>query len=102
MSTAGLFMLLAIGVGVIAFVLWPVLFAGNAAQSASDGAIQTLQDEREAILETLRTLDFDYQTGKLVEDDYRVQRSRLVAHGAEILRQIDQLPAPKTNRKSRK
>jgi hypothetical protein len=97
MSAAGLFMLLAISVAVIAFIIWPLVFA--APESRPVSTVQSLQNEREAVLDALQALDFDYQTGKLLEEDYRVQRAALVARGTDILRQIDELP---TNRKTKR
>jgi len=87
MSTAGLFILLAIGAGVVAFVAWPLIFS-----AAPRDTLTPLDSkaEREAILESLRSLDFDYQTGKVIEEDYRVTRAALVAQGADVLRRLDE------------
>ncbi len=96
MSTAGLFILLAIGAGVVAFVAWPLIFA-TAPRDVP--APSDTQAEREAVLESLRSLDFDYQTGKIIEEDYRVTRAALVAQGADVLRRLDETPKP--DKKSR-
>lgn len=89
MSSAGLFILIAVGVGVLAFVLWPLVFGGVRDPNTSHSA-RALHDQREAILDAIRVLDFDFQTGKIIEDEYRLQRASLVTHGADILRQIDE------------
>lgn len=47
--------------------------------------------ERESVLISLRDLDFDFSTGKILEEDYRPQRSELMARGAAILKQLDAL-----------
>jgi hypothetical protein len=103
MSAAGLFVLVGVSVGVAAFILWPLVF-GAAAQAeieaiaARDRALadapasQTaLQHQHQAILDELRAVEFDYQTGKLLAEDYQKDRARLVALGAETLRAIDAL-----------
>ncbi len=79
---------------VAAFVARPVIERaayrdGNGAASPADDLIT----QREAILIELRDLDFDHAVGKVGEEDYAVQRARLVARGAEVLRSLDQLPA---------
>jgi hypothetical protein len=70
-------MLLAVSVGVASFVLWPLLFHVPAKRTTGSdlSPLAELSAQREAILVALRDLDFDYSTGKLVEDDYRQQRA---------------------------
>jgi hypothetical protein len=58
-----------------------------------------LEAEKEAILEQIRSLDFDYDTGKLPESEYKEQREALVGQAAAVLQQLDELapaatPAP--------
>jgi hypothetical protein len=53
--------------------------------------VEALLAERENILSALRDLDFDHATGKITTDDYTPQRAKLVAEGAEVLRQLDRL-----------
>jgi hypothetical protein len=50
-----------------------------------------LRDERDRILTTLRDLDFDHASGKVVEEDYAPLRASLVAEGAAVLKQLDEL-----------
>src|SRR5947208_13581342 len=93
MSIAGIFLLLAFLAGVAVIVIWPLLQAteqpvSSAGSSALSG-LARLQSEHEALLITIRDLDFDYQTGKLTEEDYRAQREGLVQRGVELLQQID-------------
>ena len=94
MSTGGLFLLSAFFIGVIAFVLWPVLVPPRPVPNETEAhealtRIKRLQAEREAILIGIRDLDFDFQTGKFTEEDYRTQRETLVDRGVEVLKQID-------------
>ncbi len=96
MSTAGLFLLLAILAGSLAFIVWPLIVGSNTTESAFEESLlpsprASLQAEHESILNTIRDLDFDFQTGKLIESDYQPQRSALVARGIETLMQIDGL-----------
>lgn len=52
---------------------------------------QALLDEKEGILVQIRSLDFDYDTGKLLEEDYLRKREAFMAEGEEIFRQLDEL-----------
>ncbi len=92
MSIAGLFLLIMLFASVALVVLWPLLqtqdkHAGEG--RAAPSALAQLQTEHEAILVSVRDLDFDYQTGKLTEDEYLAQRESLMQRGVEILKQID-------------
>jgi hypothetical protein len=93
MSIAGIFLLLAFLAGVVVIVIWPLLQAKEqpvkGAESSALPALARLQAEHEALLITIRDLDFDYQTGKLTEEDYSAQREALVQRGVELLQQID-------------
>ena len=95
MSTAGLFVLLALTVGVLTFIAWPLIAGTDKAESEAPGVAADssdgLQRDYDATLVTLRDLDFDFQTGKLDAVDYSPQRESLIARGAELLRQIDSL-----------
>jgi hypothetical protein len=91
MSIGGVFLLLAFIVGVGTLVIWPLLTQreSGAPPETPQHALTALQAQREAILIALRDLDFDYQTGKLIEADYQAQRDLLMERGAVVLREID-------------
>jgi len=80
-----------------AVVLWPVL-GSKQPPSVSSGLpqefgnmslVDQLIAEREAILQSVRDLDFDYQTGKVLHDDYQTQRESLMQRGVDLSRRID-------------
>lgn len=56
---------------------------GHKGQGARNG--KDLEPQREQVLVALRDLDFDYQTGKVVEQDYTILRSELLAQAAELI-----------------
>ncbi len=93
MSVAGIFLLLAFLAGVVAIVVWPLLQGQQGSPtghgSSTLSGIARLQADHEAILIAVRDLDFDFQTGKLTEEDYRSQRESLMQRGVELLKQID-------------
>lgn len=91
MSTGGLFLFLAILVMVVSFVAWPLIAGQKTRTIRKPSELELLQAERESVLTAIRDLDFDYQTGKLLEQDYTSQREMLVEQGVALLKRIDAL-----------
>jgi len=52
---------------------------------------QQLLTQKEAVLEEIRALDFEYDTGKLPEDTYQAQRTELMAVATATLKALDEL-----------
>ena len=52
---------------------------------------QQLLLQKEAVLEEIRALDFEYDTGKLPEEDYQPQRTALMAIATATLKALDEL-----------
>jgi hypothetical protein len=52
---------------------------------------KALQLQKAVLLDEIKALEFDYETGKMPEEIFQSQRERLVHQTAEILREIDQL-----------
>jgi len=48
-----------------------------------------LQSQKNRIIDAIREIDMDYETGKLSDEDYGLLRSRYTAAAAEVLRRID-------------
>ncbi|HXF84335.1 MAG TPA: zinc ribbon domain-containing protein [Anaerolineales bacterium] len=53
--------------------------------------LSILLAERDRVLSALQELDFDFQLGKIPEEDYPTQRANLLQKGAEILKKLDEL-----------
>ena len=53
--------------------------------------LSALMAERDRVINSLQELDFDFNLGKIPEDDYPTQRAGLLQKGADILRKIDSL-----------
>ncbi len=81
-----------IATGVLIFVFRP-LFAtrGEIGQtSRKEGRRRRLLEDREALYESIRELDFDHRMGKVEENDYRQTRARYEAQAVDLMKSIDQ------------
>ena len=52
---------------------------------------QALTAQKEAVLAQIRSLDFDYDTGKLTDADYHKTREEFMVTAEDIFRQLDEL-----------
>lgn len=82
----GLALLVAVGL----YVTRP-LYAGDRRRRRRMSERKSLTVQKEAILTEIRALDFDYETGKVSEGEYRQQREAYVEEAAELLMRIDAL-----------
>lgn len=91
MDLGSFFLILALLIVVALFVARP--FFENKSQSVTEQEhqISALMAERDRVINALQELDFDYQMGKIPEEDYPVERNALMQLGAETLRALDEL-----------
>jgi hypothetical protein len=53
--------------------------------------VSSLMAERDRILLALQELEFDYNLGKIPEEDYPIQRQFLLKRGAEVIKTLDEI-----------
>jgi len=82
---------LAIAVIVVVYITQPLVIKTRVKTAAQESPRDKLLAERDALYTAIRDLDFDFQTGKLLEADYRVMREKYTARGVEILKELDAL-----------
>lgn len=93
----GIALLLVVGLVVIRPLLSPPAEEATFAHAADPVTTrQALETQKDALLEQIRDLDFDRETGKVPEDRYQKRRTDLTAEAAAIFRQLDAL-APAAN-----
>ncbi len=73
------------------YIIRPVL-DGKSSSSVSqqEHELSTLLAERDRTINALQELEFDQILGKIPEEDYPVQRARMLQYGAEVLRKLDE------------
>lgn len=81
---------------VFIFVFRPFMTArGRVGQTdAGSGRGNRLVEDREALYDAIRELDFDHRMGKVEEDDYRATRSRYESRAVELIKAIEETAAP--------
>jgi rRNA maturation endonuclease Nob1 len=86
---------LAILILLFLFLIRPFIKASPETETISKR--QELTGKKEAVLEAIRILDFDHDTGKMPDKEYEQQRSALMTEAVATLKALDQLPATSAN-----
>jgi rubrerythrin len=95
MQIVSIFFTLGILIFVGLFLYAPFLERRAHRVTADEQELSTLLAERERTFSSLQELEFDYNLGKVPEEDYPVQRAGLMQRGAEILRRLDEISPQK-------
>ncbi len=100
MDIGSLLLILALALAVGLFIAQPFLNRTGKESSTTKLAFEsrehvrsTLLAEQEHVLDALQELDFDEALGKIPAEDYPVQRTSLMTHGAGVMRELDELDA---------
>ena len=103
MDIGSFFLILALALAVGLFIAQPFLktvtndvTGKKVAFEAREHVRSALLAEREQVLDALQELDFDQVLGKIPAEDFPIQRNRLLAQGAAVLRKLDELIPPET------
>lgn len=91
-----------LGLAILAFVLIPIVKEATGLivrAPTSRSALADLYVQRAGAYATLKELEFDFETGKLIEQDYHDLRARYRAEAVGILRSIDVLEATRPSGK---
>ena len=85
-----------IATAVFIFVFRPFITTQGWIGPADAGSARgnRLHEDREALYDAIRELDFDYRMGKVEEDDYRETRTRYENRAVELMRAIEETAGP--------
>ena len=83
---------LALLVAVLLFLARPFL-RPQPQQTAEISQRRELLARKEGLLDAIRILDFDHDTGKIPDEEFELQRAVLVNEAAATLKALDELPA---------
>ncbi|MGD2077375.1 MAG: zinc ribbon domain-containing protein [Chloroflexota bacterium] len=90
MTFGSLLLGLALLVGVGLFVTRPI-FTRDPHRKRRMSERKALLLQKEAVLTEIRALDFDYETGKVSDEEYQQQREAYLEDAAELLKHIDEI-----------
>lgn len=74
---------------VVLYIARPLL--APAARERRQSHYSELQVLKESYLTQIKSLDFDYSTGKIPEENYQQQRAELMAGATDVLKRMDAL-----------
>ena len=89
MDLAAILFLIALLLAVSLYLVTPLLGNNRMPVAEETQEVSSLLAERERLLNALQELDFDYQLGKIPEEDYPTQRADLLRRGTDVLKQLD-------------
>ena len=95
MDIGALFLTLAVAILVAMFLAQPYLERRTKMVSTEELELSQLLAERDRYINALKELDFDYDMGKIPEDEYPPQRANLLKKGADALRRLDEYEGAK-------
>jgi hypothetical protein len=91
MMWIALLIALVLSLAALAYVVWPLLKPGPAPILVEDDKLTELLGRKDAVLQAIKDLEFDYHVGKLSEEDYQLYDQRLRRQALGLLQQIEQL-----------
>ncbi len=91
MSIGAVFLLLALLILVALYLYAPFMRRDRTLQVDESHEISALMAERDRVINALQELDFDFNLGKILAEDYPVQRAALLQKGADVLRRLDEI-----------
>jgi hypothetical protein len=94
MDIGSIFLILALLIPVILFIMRPVFERSLTPTSQPGQDLSALLAERDHVVANIQELDDDYRLGKIPAEDYPPQRLVMLQTGADILRKIDNFHAP--------
>ncbi len=95
MFAGTLIIALTLSLGALAWVIWPLLNRAPAPLLVEDDRLVTLIARKEALMTSIKDLEFDYHVGKLDDEDYQRYDQRLRRQAISLIQQIE-LVAPES------
>src|SRR5215208_7710944 len=97
MQITAIFFTLAILILVAIYLYAPFIEQRAHRVTEEEHELSALMAERDRVINSLQELDFDFNLGKIPEEEYPTQRASLLQRGANILREIDSLTVSSSN-----
>src|SRR6185312_203160 len=85
----GYLILAVVVVAVAAFVLKPLLTSQRQVAVSVPARYADLQARRQYLLQAIRDVDFDFASGKMLDEEYRETRTNYIREAAVVLRDLE-------------
>ena len=86
----GLLAAVAISAVALLYVVLPLLKPGPAPILVEDDRLAELLGRKDAVMKSIKDLEFDYQVGKLSEEDFQLYDQRLRRQAVTLIQQIEE------------
>ena len=73
------------------FVIWPLVDTKPAPLMIEDDRLAELMGQKDTVLKSIKDLEFDYQVGKITDEDFERFNLRLRRQAVGLIQQIEQL-----------
>lgn len=90
-----IFLGLVISLSLFGYVLFPLFDPAFKSKRRTSSSSKSLHLERDRYYEAIADLDFEYECGKLSEEDYRKLREKLIGGLSAVLKQLDEIEGGK-------
>jgi hypothetical protein len=91
MDLVAILMGTAIAISAGAFIMRPLTEDRPEGYREEDRELSSMRAEHDRILDLIEELEMDHAIGKVLDEDYQTQYSRLMQQGAENLKMMDEL-----------
>lgn len=86
-----LILALLIALSALGYVLWPLVSQDAPLLPVEDSRLADLLARKDTALRAIKDLEFDYQVGKISDEDYQPLRNRLNRQAITLLQQLERL-----------
>jgi len=73
------------------FVIWPLVDTKPAPLMIEDDRVTELMAQKDTVLKSIKDLEFDYQVGKITDEDFERFNLRLRRQAVGLIQQIEQV-----------
>ena len=82
---------LAVSLLALAYVVWPIVRSGPAPVVVEENRLAEMMARKDAVLASIKDLEFDYRVGKMSEEDFQRFDQRLRRQAIGLIQQIEKL-----------
>ncbi len=86
-----------LSIAAVIYVIWPVLRPSDSLFFEEDDPLTELINRKDTVLQAIKDLEFDYQVGKIDDEDFERLNAQLRRQALGLLKQIEKIAPDTTN-----